>query len=106
MGISALSSDTGMLFDMSIQSDKHIFWMKNTLIPLDIIYIDDQWRVVGIDTMMPCRAHPCRLYRSESPYKYAIETVSGWSHSKNLQIGERIKFTPFTLLQRLQLQIM
>ncbi len=69
----SLDEKTGMLF---IFDDSGVlnFWMKNTLIPLDIIFIDEDWRIINIArNALPCRQEPCAYYSSEIPAKYVLE---------------------------------
>ena len=68
----------GMLFvfDAAIPLS---FWMKNTLIPLDIVYFDDAGRFVSTTTMVPCEADPCATYPSAGPARYALEVPAGFT---------------------------
>lgn len=49
------------------------FWMKNTLVPLTIVFFDTAGRSVRRLTMTPCRKDPCRLYNPGRRYRYALE---------------------------------
>jgi uncharacterized membrane protein (UPF0127 family) len=53
------------------------FWMKNTLIPLDIAFFDDAGAVVDVLTMVPCEADPCPSYTPVGAYRYALEAPAG-----------------------------
>jgi len=62
----------GMLFVFS-QATSGGFWMKNTLVPLTIVYFDTAGRRVRRMSMTPCRMDPCRIYDPGRPYRYALE---------------------------------
>jgi uncharacterized membrane protein (UPF0127 family) len=66
----------GMLFvfDEDTQGE---FYMKNTLIPLTIIFFDAQGRYVSEADMEPCTSDPCELYGATGPYRYAFEVEKG-----------------------------
>jgi len=49
------------------------FWMKNTLVPLKIVFYDSRGRAVRTMTMTPCRADPCRIYDPQRQYRFALE---------------------------------
>jgi uncharacterized membrane protein (UPF0127 family) len=101
-----LNRNEGMLFLLPEMSTEHRFWMKDTPIPLDIVYLDDQWQVVAHDSMAPCTKDPCVLYKSPKPYQFALELASGWVKDFGINIGERVTFTPLPVLERLQLLFM
>lgn len=85
----SLDENSGMLFIFP-DSKTRGFWMKNTLIPLDILFIDDSLKIVDIKTAIPCYSEPCAIYTSNLPAKYVLEVNSGFSKHNNLSIGERI----------------
>ncbi len=87
-----LGENSGMLFifpDSEIRS----FWMKNTLISLDIIFVDENLEIVDIKNALPCSSEPCALYTSSLPAKYVLEVNSGFSEQNNLTIGEEVSLS-------------
>lgn len=76
MGVTDLGGLDGMLFVFQSDSDGG-FWMKDTLIPLDIAFFDDGGALVSVLTMEPCSADPCPSYRPGGSYRYAVETPAG-----------------------------
>jgi uncharacterized membrane protein (UPF0127 family) len=89
---SKLAEDAGMVFvfeGMGI----HSFWMKNTLIPLDAIWITDTWRVAEVQSMIPCTQNPCVVYTPSFPAKYVLEVNEGWAEKNG--IGPGVLVTPY-----------
>ena len=85
----SLADDAGMLFLFDEPGD-HGFWMKDTLIPLDMIFIGDDGRIVGIVE----RAEP-RSTRSRSvgaPSRYVLEVNGGWTRARGVTAGDRVRF--------------
>lgn len=76
MGVTYLGDLDGMLFDLG-EERPVAFTMRNTLIPLDIVFFDAGGRGVGKLTMVPCEAEPCPTYQVESPARYALEYPAG-----------------------------
>lgn len=56
------------------------FWMKNTLIPLDMIWIDKSWKIVDIQTAQPCKRDPCPSYIPSWSGLYVLE-INAWLSS-------------------------
>jgi len=83
MGREELPEDHGMLFIFSV-SEVVTFWMKDTLIPLDIIYFNAMGWVIDSDTMVPCTADPCKRYTSDEPASTALEVNAGFVKAKNI----------------------
>jgi hypothetical protein len=85
-----LAPDKGMLFIFENSSVRQ-FWMKNTLISLDIIFISEQMEIVKIHTnTIP---NNTRIkYSSEEPIKYAIEVNAGFTNTSSIKEGDKIAF--------------
>lgn len=87
-----LAENAGMLFffeESSVQS----FWMKNTMIPLDIIWIDDGRRVVHVkENVPPCRSDPCPSYDPGVPAKYVLELGAGVARKHRVAEGAVLRF--------------
>ena len=76
MGVTDLGGLDGMLFVFQADSDGG-FWMKNTLIPLDIVFFTAGGGFVNSLTMTPCTQDPCQTYRPGGTYRYALEAPAG-----------------------------
>jgi len=87
MNRTALAEDRGMLFvfpDEEVRS----FWMKNTLIPLSIAYIDSEGRIVDIQDMKPLDDEEPH-YVSAEPARYALEVNKGFFEENGVEVGDR-----------------
>jgi uncharacterized protein len=85
----SLEKDSGMLFIFG-KEEPQSFWMKNTLIPLDMIFISRDLAIVDITTMQPCTTDPCPDYTSRQPAQYVLEINAGYSRSHSIALGDRI----------------
>ncbi|GGY35221.1 hypothetical protein GCM10008098_30570 [Rhodanobacter panaciterrae] len=86
-----LAPDHSMLFVFSYQAPQ-AFWMKNTLIPLDILYFDTERRLVSMQlNVPPCKADPCPIYPSNAPARYVLELSAGTAHRIGAQAGDELK---------------
>jgi hypothetical protein len=84
----SLGENEGMLFVYPEQRTLG-FWMKNTLIPLDIAYIDREGRIVDIQQMEP---QTTETHDSAAPAMYALEMNLGWFEANGIRIGDLIEF--------------
>lgn len=90
MGRNELGENQGMLFIYDKESI-YPFWMKDTLIPLDMIWLDKDMKVVEIqENALPCRRDPCDIYMPVNKAQYILEVYGGWTHRHNLNIGDTI----------------
>jgi uncharacterized membrane protein (UPF0127 family) len=76
-----------MLFVFT-EADKHCMWMRNTLLPLSVAFLDDKGRIINVEDMQPrtennhCAAKPAR---------YALEMNLGWFKTRGLGQGFAIQ---------------
>jgi hypothetical protein len=84
-----LNESEGMLFVFEKEIDLN-FWMKNTLIPLDIAYIDKNGIINEIYSMKPLDVSI--IYNSIKPAMYALEVNSGWFSRHKIKTGSKIEF--------------
>jgi uncharacterized protein len=88
-----IADDRGMFFIFPDQRPRS-FWMKNTRIPLDIIYLDRDLRVVSISAdTPPCRSRSgrCPNYPSAGPAQYVLEINAGRAAELGLAPGDRVE---------------
>lgn len=73
--------------------DIHSFWMKNTLVPLDIVWLDPEGRIVHLErSVRPCAADPCPSVVPLRPATWVLEVAAG--QSQGLKPGERLLVAP------------
>ncbi len=87
----SLCDDCGMLFVYGDEG-RYPFWMKDTLIPLDIIWLDSDLRVVSIANAVPCTEDPCENYDPGVDALYILEINSGRSLEMGLKAGNSLEF--------------
>ncbi len=81
-----MAANQGMLFVFPIAA-RHCMWMRNTLIPLSVAFLDDQGHIINVEEMLPqtedshCAAKPAR---------FALEMNAGWFKSRGLAAGTAI----------------
>ena len=86
MGVKQLWPNSGMLF--VFPKEKIVsMWMKNTLIELAAIFIDEEGLIVNIETMKPLST---RSHKSKSPAKYVLEVNPEWMISNQIMPGQRV----------------
>lgn len=87
-----LAPNRGMIF-LFPQSGEYPFWMKNTLIPLDMIWIDEGKKIVHVSSNVPpCKADPCPSYPPNANAKYVLEVAAGVAAKHGLKKGDVLRF--------------
>ena len=86
----SLAPNHGMLF-LFEADDRQCMWMKNTLIPLSVAFIDAQGAIVNVADMQPLSE---RSHCSARPARYALEMTQGWFRERGLKPGTRIEGIP------------
>lgn len=85
-----LAADHSMLFVFA-DSEPRYFWMKNTLIPLDILYFDKDRKLISIAAdAQPCKADPCKVYSSYGSAQYVLELGGGVAKQAGIQVGDEL----------------
>jgi uncharacterized membrane protein (UPF0127 family) len=85
-----MAADHGMLF--VFQDDiPRAFWMKNTKIPLDMLFFDADRRLVSVQhNVPPCEADPCPAYSSGAPARYVLELNAGQARKLGVSPGDEL----------------
>jgi uncharacterized membrane protein (UPF0127 family) len=90
----SMAADAGMLFVFDREHPQS-FWMKNTLLALDILYFDRAGRLVSVSARTPpCRTAYCPSYPSAGPAQFVLELNAGETERLDLQTGTRLHFGP------------
>jgi hypothetical protein len=83
----SLPERTGMLF-LFPDAQPHRFWMKNTMIPLDMIWMDEAGKVLFISAdTPPCKADPCPTYGPDAPARNVLEISGGMAAKEGIKVG-------------------
>ena len=87
-----MAEDRGMIF-LFPQAGEYAFWMKNTLIPLDMIWMDADHRIVHIaHDVPPCKADPCPNYPPNAKASSVLELAAGVAAKHHLKDGDVLRF--------------
>jgi uncharacterized membrane protein (UPF0127 family) len=85
-----LGTNDGMVFVFE-EPGYHSMWMKNTLIPLSVAFIDGEGRILNILDMEP---QTLEAHAAAGPAVYAIETNKGWFAAKKVKPGDKVTGLP------------
>lgn len=87
----SMAAHEAMLFVFEAASPQ-CFWMKNTLVPLSIAFIEDDGRIVNLADMQPLTENS---HCSDKPVRYVLEVNQGWFAKRGIQSGFRLRGGPF-----------
>ena len=87
MNRNEMKENQGMLFIFDTQKFQS-FWMRNTLISLDMIFVNNQKRIVTIHKGTKILAETS--YPSSEPAMYVVEVIAGYTDKHNIQVGDKI----------------
>jgi uncharacterized membrane protein (UPF0127 family) len=85
-----MPSNAGMLFIFD-EAGEQCMWMKNTLIPLSVAFIDDAGTIVNIEDMAP---QTLDSHCARRPARYALEMNRGWFAARGIKPGSRLRGIP------------
>lgn len=85
----SLLEDAGMIF-LFEENQSGGFWMKNTLIPLSIAFVDAEGTILRLLDMQPCEADPCEIYDPGVIYRSALEVNEGAFDRLGVAEGDRL----------------
>jgi uncharacterized protein len=85
-----LVENAGMLFVFDREQPLS-FWMRNTVIPLSIAYIDAEGRIADIQDMQPLDETP---HPSAEPARYALEVNQGFFEERGVEVGDEVEVPP------------
>ena len=88
MGVEHLGQHEGMAFVFD-EPTTGSFWMKDTLIPLSIAFVDGSGTIVTVREMEPCTSDPCPTYGADAPYVLAVEANAGFFDRTGIGVGDR-----------------
>ena len=89
MGRTSLGKEEGMLFIFEDEGI-HGFWMKNTLLPLSIAFIDREGKIIRIADMQPLTLS---THHPPQPVLYALEMNKGWFAKNGIKVGDIVRFS-------------
>jgi len=84
-----MAENAGMLFMMETE-EPQAFWMKNTILPLDILFADSDHRIVSIHTN--CKPYSLDQIESGKPALYVVEVNAGYTAKYGIKVGDKISF--------------
>jgi len=82
----SMPANQGMLFIFP-RAERHCMWMRNTLIPLSVAFLDDQGKILNVENMQPQTENN---HCAAAPARFALEMNKGWFADKGIKAGIRI----------------
>lgn len=90
-GKKSMSQNEGMLFVFE-NNGLYSFWMKDMLFPLDIIWIDENNKIVHVEENLLPQTYP-KSFISKELAKYVLELNGGIVRKKNMKVGDKVRFS-------------
>jgi hypothetical protein len=88
----SLAADRGMLFIFD-RLDFHAIWMKNCKFPIDILWLDEDKRVVHLaESVPPCAGDPCPIYQPLRKASFVVELNAGQARREKAVVGAKLTF--------------
>jgi len=87
MNRKAMAPQHGMVFVFT-EDERHCMWMKNTLIPLSVAFLDREGRILNIEDMQPQTENN---HCAAAPARYALEMNLGWFSAKGIKAGDSLR---------------
>lgn len=97
-GRTSVPDDYGMLFVFP-KDDYYGFWMKDTLLPLDMFWLDSQGHVVFIAADVAPDTYPHVFYPS-APARYVLETAAGFAEAHGITVGTSLQLKKFPVVSK------
>ena len=82
----SLAPNAGMVFVFD-EASQHCMWMKNTLIPLSVAFVDEAGIIINIEDMAPQTED---THCAKRPARYALEMDRGWFASRGIKPGAKL----------------
>ena len=90
----SLPIDRGMIFVFEAP-DFHGIWMKNCKFPIDIVWLDEERKIVHVaESVPPCKTDPCPVYNPMRRASYVIELNAGQARREGAVVGSAVRFDP------------
>jgi uncharacterized membrane protein (UPF0127 family) len=88
----SLPLDRGMIF-LFETSDFHAIWMKNCKFPIDIVWLDEEKKIVHVaEAVPPCKTDPCPVYKPLRRASWVIELNAGQARRERAVLGAVVRF--------------
>lgn len=83
----AMPENQGMLFVFPMRAE-HCMWMKNTLLPLSVAFLDEEGRIINIEDMAPQTENN---HCARQPARFALEMNRGWFKQRGFGVGTQLR---------------
>ncbi len=88
----SLPQDRGLLFVFD-RVDFHGFWMKNCKFAIDMVWLDEERKVVHVtESVPPCKSDPCPIYQPLRRAAYVVELNAGQARREKAVLGSALTF--------------